>query len=436
MVSGQEYNVTESAQVNKRMNFPMVMTNRTVDIFGRSISDYETGDTLDDTNAGFNERRWTFKNGVDMVLRLDKGLTFCSSYVTVPAESAWPAGLRGFIYMLCLFYLFLGVAIISDLFMAGIEHITAEKEKVVVMKEKGKEKEKVIMYTIWNETVANLTLLALGSSAPEILLSVVETVSNLDKVPGELGPSTIVGSAAFNLLMITAICMWSLKEVKKIKEFGVFVITALASIFAYVWMIIVLLINTPDVVDVWEAFATLAFFPLLVLFAFLQDRNYFMKSKDDDDGSVADEEEGQPQERRRSKVLDAKFVGCNEDEVLNIISSAKNKKGGSLTEDDIKEELDKLRPHKKLNSGHYRMNAIRGAISKGSGSHKHLSSERFGNKVAPTPMGMSPFFSSPFSKIQITLAHSSTPSTSSTLLYSFKQNAPAVICPTPEWWSL
>lgn len=27
---------------------------------------------------------------------------------------------------------------------------------------------------IWNETVSNLTLMALGSSAPEILLSVIE----------------------------------------------------------------------------------------------------------------------------------------------------------------------------------------------------------------------------------------------------------------------
>lgn len=28
---------------------------------------------------------------------------------------------------------------------------------------------------VWNETVANLTLMALGSSAPEILLSVIQT---------------------------------------------------------------------------------------------------------------------------------------------------------------------------------------------------------------------------------------------------------------------
>lgn len=54
---------------------------------------------------------------------------------------------------------------------------------------------------VWNPTIANLTLMALGSSAPEILLAIIETMTTIDNdKPGELGPSTIVGSAAFNLL--------------------------------------------------------------------------------------------------------------------------------------------------------------------------------------------------------------------------------------------
>ena len=48
--------------------------------------------------------------------------------------------------------------------------------------------------------------MALGSSAPEILLAVLEIVKNRFKA-GDLGPGTIVGSAAFNLLIITAICI-------------------------------------------------------------------------------------------------------------------------------------------------------------------------------------------------------------------------------------
>ena len=60
--------------------------------------------------------------------------------------------------------------------------------------------------------MANLTLMALGSSAPEILLSVIEIVGNGFKA-GELGPGTIVGSAAFNLLCISAVCVAGVPKV-------------------------------------------------------------------------------------------------------------------------------------------------------------------------------------------------------------------------------
>ena len=45
----------------------------------------------------------------------------------------------------------------------------------------------VIEIPVWNGTVANLTLMALGSSAPEILLSIIEIVGN-NFESGELGP--------------------------------------------------------------------------------------------------------------------------------------------------------------------------------------------------------------------------------------------------------
>ena len=70
----------------------------------------------------------------------------------------------------------------------------------------------VIEVPVWNGTVANLTLMALGSSAPEILLSVIEIVGN-NMEAGELGPGTIVGSAAFNLLCISAVCVAGVPKV-------------------------------------------------------------------------------------------------------------------------------------------------------------------------------------------------------------------------------
>ena len=54
--------------------------------------------------------------------------------------------------------------------------------------------------------------MALGSSAPEILLSCIEIVGNNFEA-GELGPGTIVGSAAFNLLCISAVCVSGVPKV-------------------------------------------------------------------------------------------------------------------------------------------------------------------------------------------------------------------------------
>merc|ERR1719174_2696357 len=111
--------------------------------------------------------------------------------------------------------------------MSAIEVITSKTKTVNINGED-------VEVEVWNGTVANLTLMALGSSAPEILLAVVETIS-LGFKAGDLGPGTIVGSAAFNLLFIIAICCVSLEEtednpdlldVRRIEEFGVFLITA------------------------------------------------------------------------------------------------------------------------------------------------------------------------------------------------------------------
>lgn len=115
--------------------------------------------------------------------------------------------------------------------------------------------------------------MALGSSAPEILLSVIETVSNLDTIPGELGPSTIVGSAAFNLLVISGVSIAAVGEKpKQIADMRVFFITATSSLFAYVWMLVVLKYWTPGFVTIIEAVLTLFFFFLLIILAFAADK--------------------------------------------------------------------------------------------------------------------------------------------------------------------
>jgi solute carrier family 8 (sodium/calcium exchanger) len=126
---------------------------------------------------------------------------------------------------------------------------------------------------VWNETVANLTLMALGSSAPEILLNVLQVAMDIGKSPPELGPSTIVGSAAFNLLVISGVSIIGVgDEPKYVKQTGVFAITSISSIFAYIWMLIVLKGTSPNEVEIWEAILTFVFAILLIIFAYAADR--------------------------------------------------------------------------------------------------------------------------------------------------------------------
>lgn len=183
-------------------------------------------------------------------------------------------GLQIVLYLIGLLWCFMGVGIISDIFMCAIEKITSAKKRVRFEVD-GKEQFRTVK--VWNDTVANLTLMALGSSAPEILLSLIELCLTEKMHSGALGPSTIVGSAAFNLLIITAVCISAIPdgEERKIKDTTVFGITAFFSVFAYLWLIIILLLITPDVVDIWEGVVTFLMFPLLVALAYLADIGYF-----------------------------------------------------------------------------------------------------------------------------------------------------------------
>jgi len=168
-------------------------------------------------------------------------------------------------YFLLLLWTFMGVAIVAQVFMDAIEKVTSKKKTYKT--EDGYSR----TANVWNPTVANLTLMALGSSAPEILLNVVGIFPNY--VSGPLGPSTIVGSAAFNLLVIIAVCVVAIPNggVRRIANLGVYSVTATSSLFAYVWLLIIVLYSSKDVVEAWEGALTFLFFWILVAVAYYMD---------------------------------------------------------------------------------------------------------------------------------------------------------------------
>mmetsp|Transcript_41930 Transcript_41930/g.115634 ORF Transcript_41930/g.115634 Transcript_41930/m.115634 type:complete len:799 (+) Transcript_41930:59-2455(+) len=174
---------------------------------------------------------------------------------------------RIFLYGAGLLYSFIGVSIVADIFMSAIERITSRKKRVRIPGTK-----RFVTKNVWNETVANLTLMALGSSAPEILLAMNDVVKNRF-ISGELGPSTIVGSAAFNLFVIIAVCINAIPagETKHIKEVEVFAITAAWSIFAYLWLLLIVSVISPLVIEIWEGAITCLLFPILVGQSYMSD---------------------------------------------------------------------------------------------------------------------------------------------------------------------
>lgn len=174
--------------------------------------------------------------------------------------------LRAPIYLLFLVWFFIGVAIIADVFVGSIEVITSVRKKFRL------KSGRLVTTKVWNDTVANLSLMALGSSAPEIFLSFIELNSNSMYV-GDLGPSTIVGSAAFNLLVIVAVCMVVIpdSETRRIKEINAFFVTAAFSLFAYVWLVFILVISTPEIVSIPEALITFGMLPAMIWISYLMD---------------------------------------------------------------------------------------------------------------------------------------------------------------------
>ena len=183
----------------------------------------------------------------------------------------WPVFFEALWYLFVLLWLFAGVGLISDVFMSAIEAVTSQTQDVTRTVDGVA---RTFRVKVWNDTVANLTLMALGSSAPEILLAVIELVFKNGFKSGDLGPSTIVGSAAFNLMIIIAVCVMAIPEDdgRKIAQLGVYSITATCSVFSYLWLVFVLQYSTPDMVTVGEAFLTLFFFPVLIFFAYTADK--------------------------------------------------------------------------------------------------------------------------------------------------------------------
>ena len=61
-------------------------------------------------------------------------------------------------------------------------------------------------------------------------------------------------------------------ETRRVETYPVFCVTMIFSVFAYLWLLVILVIHTPMKVEVWEAAATLSFIPVVVFLSWYAEK--------------------------------------------------------------------------------------------------------------------------------------------------------------------
>lgn len=110
-------------------------------------------------------------------------------------------------------------------------------------------------------------------SAPEIFLTIIGIIGNGFQ-NDELGSNLIIGSGAFNILVITAIsiCVIPAGQTRKIEKYPLFLVSIFFSMLAFVWLLVILRFISPGVVEVWEAALTVAFLPVLCISCYATEK--------------------------------------------------------------------------------------------------------------------------------------------------------------------
>ncbi|XVE77609.1 hypothetical protein DITRI_Ditri13aG0076900 [Diplodiscus trichospermus] len=200
----------------------------------------------------------------------------CQSYLLFNAETVLGNGLRAFLYFLGLAYCFIGLSAITARFFRSMENVVKHTRTVVEI-DPDTNSEIIRQKKVWNYAIADITLLAFGTSFPQISLATIDAIRNIGNLyAGGLGPGTLVGSAAFDLFPIHAVCVVVPKagELKKISDIGVWLVELFWSFWAYAWLYIILEVWTPNVITIWEALLTVLMYGLLLTHAYAQDKRW------------------------------------------------------------------------------------------------------------------------------------------------------------------
>ncbi|PAN43631.1 hypothetical protein PAHAL_8G251500 [Panicum hallii] len=199
-----------------------------------------------------------------------------AAYLLFHGETLLPNGVRASLYAVALAYCFIGLSAITARFFKSMEHIMKHSREVVSV-DPHTNTPVVKQEKVWNYTIADIALLAFGTSFPQISLATIDAIRNLGRLTaGGLGPGTLVGSAAFDMFPIHAVCvvMPRAGSKKKISDLGVWLVELFWSFWAYIWLYFILEVWTPGVITLWEALLTVLQYGLLLLHVYAQDKRW------------------------------------------------------------------------------------------------------------------------------------------------------------------
>lgn len=123
---------------------------------------------------------WAHNNFVEFTQGISSSLgqEKCESYFLFHGEVFLGNAWRTFLYCLFLAYCFIGLSAITARFFRSMENIVKQTREVVEIdpatKVETRRHEKV-----WNYTIADITLLAFGTSFPQISLATIDAIRNI-----------------------------------------------------------------------------------------------------------------------------------------------------------------------------------------------------------------------------------------------------------------
>lgn len=106
------------------------------------------------------------------------GRDHCESYLIFGGETALGENFRAFLYFLCLAYCFIGLSAITARFFLSMENVVKHSREVVEIDPVTKI-EIIRHEKVWNYTIADITLLAFGTSFPQISLATIDAIQNM-----------------------------------------------------------------------------------------------------------------------------------------------------------------------------------------------------------------------------------------------------------------